>query len=64
MVILGLEFFALIVICYVYYVYATRDQISGGKDKKHSGRFRTVIFLIFFAMFLFASWYVSLGLAD
>jgi len=63
MIILGLEFLALIVICYVYYVYATRGPVSEDKDKQNSSRFILVAILLFLAMFMFASWYVSLGLA-
>ena len=64
MVILGLEFLALIVICYVYFIYATRGQVSENKDKRISSGFVVVAFLTLLAMILFASWYVRLGLAS
>jgi hypothetical protein len=64
MVILGLEFLALIVICYVYYVYATRGKVSENKDKQISISFVMVAILTLLAMILFASWYVRLGLAS
>ena len=64
MVILGLEFLALIVICYVYFIYATRGQVSENKDKRISSGFVVVAILTLLAMILFASWYVRLGLAS
>ena len=64
MVILGLEFLALIVICYVYFIYATRGQVSENKGKLISSRFVVVAILTLLAMILFASWYVRLGLAS
>ena len=64
MVILGLEFLALIIICYVYFIYATRGQVSENKGKLISSRFVVVAILTFLAMILFASWYVRLGLAS
>ena len=64
MVILGLEFLALIIICYVYFIYATRGQVSENKGKLISSRFVVVAILTLFAMILFASWYVRLGLAS
>ncbi len=63
MIILGLEFVALIVICYVYFVYATRGQVSGSKGKPISIRVVGMAVLMLLAMILFASWYVRLGLA-
>ncbi|MBS94981.1 MAG: hypothetical protein CL799_11115 [Chromatiales bacterium] len=64
MVILGLEFLALIVICFIYYAYATRGQVSGNKDKRISIGFILVVILALFSMIIFASWYVRLGLAS
>ncbi len=64
MVILGLEFLALIVICYVYFIYATRGQVSENKDKRISSGLVVVAILTLLAMILFASWYVHLGLAS
>jgi hypothetical protein len=64
MIILGLEFLALIVICYVYLVYATRDRVFEGKRKPIPIRVAGLAILALFAMILFASWYVRLGLAS
>jgi len=64
MFILGIEFLALIVICYVFVVYATRDQVSDGMGKLISSRAVGVAIFTLLAMVLFASWYVRLGLAS
>jgi hypothetical protein len=64
MVILGLEFLALIVICYVFLVYATRNQVSGSKAKLTPKRIVAVAIFMILTMILFASWYVRLGLAS
>ena len=62
MIILGLEFLALIVICYVFLVYAMRDQVS--KRKLTPSKIAGVAILAVLTMILFASWYVRLGLAS
>jgi len=64
MIILGLEFLALIVICYVFLVYATRNQVSERKGKLTPSRAVGLAILTLIAMLLFASWYVRLGLAS
>jgi hypothetical protein len=64
MIILGLEFLALIVICYVFFVYATRNRVSESNGKRIPGRVVGVVIFILLAMLLFASWYVRLGLAS
>jgi hypothetical protein len=64
MIILGIEFLALIVICYVFFVYATRDQVSERKRKPIPSRVVGMAILMLLAMILFASWYVRLGLAS
>jgi hypothetical protein len=64
MIILGIEFLALIVICYVFFVYVTRDQVSERKGKPIPSRVVGMAILTLFAMILFASWYVRLGLAS
>ena len=64
MIILGLEFLALIVICYVYLVYATRDRVSEGKRKLIPIKVAGLAILALLTMILFASWYVRLGLAS
>ncbi len=64
MIILGLEFLALIVICYVFFVYATRNRVSESNGKRIPGWVVTIAILMLLAMLLFASWYVRLGLAS
>lgn len=64
MIILGLEFLALIVICYVFFVYATRNKVSESKGKLIPSKVVAVIIFTILAMILFASWYVRLGLAS
>ena len=64
MIILGLEFLALIVICYVFFAYATRDKLSKSKGKLTPSRVVGVAILMILAMILFASWYLRLGLAS
>jgi len=64
MIILGLEFLALIVICYVFLVYATRNRVSESKGKLVSRRVVGVIIFLLLAMIIFASWYVRLGLTS
>ena len=62
MIILGLEFLALIVICYVFLVYAMRDQVS--ERKLTPSKIAGVVIFAVLTMILFASWYVRLGLAS
>ena len=64
MIILGLEFLALIVICYVFFVYATRNRISESNRKRIPSWVVGVAILMLLAMLVFASWYVRLGLAS
>jgi hypothetical protein len=64
MIILGLEFLALIVICYVFLVYVTRNRVSAGKGKLIPIRVAGVIIFLFLAFIIFASWYVRLGLTS
>ena len=64
MFILGLEFFALIVICYVFFVYATRNEVSGRKEKLTPNKALGVTIFMLIAMLLFATWYVQLGLSS
>jgi hypothetical protein len=63
MIILGIEFLALIVICYMFFVYATKGQVSESKRKPIPIRVVGVAIFMLLAMILFASWYVRLGLA-
>ncbi len=63
MIILGIEFLALIVICYVFFVYATKGRVSESKRKPIPIRVVGVAIFMLLAMILFASWYVRLGLA-
>jgi hypothetical protein len=64
MVILGIQFLALVVICYVFLVYATRDQVEESKAKLTPKKVAVVAIFIIFSIILFASWYVRLGLAS
>ncbi len=63
MIILGIEFLALIVICCMFFVYATRGQVSRSKGKLIPIRVVGMAIFMLLAMILFASWYVRLGLA-
>jgi hypothetical protein len=62
MFILVLEFLALVIICYVFFVYATRKRVAENKGKLAPAKVIGVIILVLFAFILFASWYVRLGL--
>ncbi len=64
MVILGLEFLALIVICYLFLVYVTRDRVPADREKRIPNRVFWGIILVLLAMILLASWYIRLGLAS
>jgi hypothetical protein len=64
MVILGLEFLALIVICHIYTFMRPEVRVSESKTKRSSGMFVMVAILLVLVMLMFASWYVSLGLAS
>ena len=61
MIILGIEFLALIVICYVFFIYATRNPVS--KTKRKPAWVVGVTILMLLVFILFASWYLRLGLA-
>ena len=63
MIILGIEFLGLIVICYIFLVYVMNNHISGGKGKLTPSVALGVVILMVIAMLMFASWYVRLGLA-
>jgi cell division protein FtsW (lipid II flippase) len=63
MVILGIEFFALIVICYLFFVFVTRDHMTANKAKRIPGWVVGAMIMIPIAMIMLASWYVNLGLA-
>jgi len=63
MIILGIEFFALIVICYLFLVFVTRDRVSEGKKRSIPIWAVGAMILFVFAMLLFASWYGRLELA-
>ena len=64
MIILGLEFLALIVICYVFFIYATRNPVSNIKRKLTWRKAAGAAILALLVFILFASWYVRLGLAS
>ncbi len=64
MIVLGIEFFALIVICYLFFVFVTRDHMTANKAKHIPARVVGAMIIIFIAMIMLASWYINLGLAD
>jgi len=61
MIILGLEFLALIVICYLFLVYVTRDRVP--EKQRIPGWAAWAAILILLLMLSLASWYIRLGLA-
>jgi len=63
MIILGIEFLAIIVICYLFLVCATRDRISGGKKKPIPIWAMAMVVMIPIVMILFISWYARIELA-
>jgi len=64
MVILGIEFFALIVICYLFFVFVTRDHMTKNKEKRIPAWVVGTMIIIPIGMIMLASWYVNLGLAE
>ena len=64
MIILGIEFLALIVICYVFFIYATRNPVSNIKRNITWSKAAGAAILALLVFILFASWYVRLGLAS
>ncbi|MAF84278.1 MAG: hypothetical protein QGG54_02930 [Gammaproteobacteria bacterium] len=64
MIILGIEFLALIVICYVFLVFATKERNTGKEAKPIPNWAVAVIIMIPLALILFMSWYIRLGLAS
>jgi len=64
MFILVIEFFALVVICYVFFVYATRKRVSENNRKLIPSKVIWVIIFTLLSFVLFASWYVRLGLSE
>jgi hypothetical protein len=64
MFILVIEFIALVAICYVFFVYATRKRVAENKGRLISGKLIWAIIFILLSFVLFASWYVELGLAS
>lgn len=64
MFILVIEFLALVIICYVFFVYATRKRVDENKGKISPGKVIAVIVLVLLAFIVFASWYVRLGLTS
>jgi hypothetical protein len=63
MIILGIEFLGLIVICYIFLAYAMNNHVSGGKGKLAPSVAIGAAILMIIAILMFASWYVRLGLA-
>jgi len=63
MIILGIEFFALIVICYLFLVFVMRDRVSEGKKRPMPIWAVGAMILMVFIMILFISWYGRMELA-
>jgi hypothetical protein len=63
MIIFGIEFLGLIVICYIFLVYAMNNHVSGGKGKVTPSVAIGLMILMIIVMLIFASWYIRLGLA-
>lgn len=64
MIILAIQFIGLLVICYVFFVYATRRQIVEDKGRRFPVKAVGIIVLTLLAFIVFASWYVQLGLSS
>ena len=63
MFILIIQFLALVVILYIYYISATTNRISEDNRKLLPSNVLLVITAILIAFGLFAIWFVRLGLA-
>lgn len=63
MIIFGIEFLGLIVICYIFLVYMMNNHVSGGKSKVTPSVAIGLMILMIIVMLIFASWYIRLGLA-
>jgi hypothetical protein len=63
MIIFGIEFLGLIVICYIFLVYVMNNHVSGGKGKVTPSVAIGLMILMIIVMLIFASWYIRLGLA-
>ena len=64
MIILGIEFLGLVVICYIFLVYAMSKNVSGGKRKLTPAKAVALVALLIIAFLMFASWYINLGLSS
>ncbi len=64
MIILGIEFFALIAICYLFLVYASRDKLGKGEKKPVSNWIIGTLVMIPVVMLMFISWYMRIEMAQ
>ena len=63
MFILIIQFTALVIICYIYFISATTNRISEDNRRLVPRNVLFVIIITVFIFILFAVWYVRLGLA-
>jgi len=61
-IILGIQFLGLIVICYIFFVYATRDEVAGTMGKLAPAKALGVIIFLMASMLFFGVWYMRLGI--
>jgi len=64
MIILVIEFLAIIVICYLFLVFVTSNRVSESERRPIPNWVFGVIILMFIAMILFVSWYGRLTLGS
>ena len=64
MIILAIEFLAIIVICYLFLVFVTSNRVSEGERKPIPVWVVGVGILMIIAMILFVSWYGRLTLGS
>jgi hypothetical protein len=62
MIILGIQFLGLIVICYIFFDYATRDEVAGTMGKLSPAKAVGVIIFLVASMIFFGVWYMRLGI--
>ena len=63
MFILIIQFVALVIICYIYFISATTNRISEDNRRLVPSKVLLVMIATLIAFGLFAAWYVRLGLA-
>ena len=64
MFILVIEFVALVVICYVFLVYATRKKVALNNGKRGTGKLILAMLFLLLSFFVFAAWFIELGLTS